>query len=89
MARVLILLFALITASVASAQVAAPVQKIVTPVDPLVMGTDDFTRLAEPALWQGLSVTRIEFRDDRAFWRLYRIVNTRKPTGPLDRKSVV
>ena len=47
------------------------------------MATDDFTRLADPALWDGLTVTRIEFRDDRTFWRLYRIDNQRKPHGPL------
>ncbi|MES2095766.1 MAG: hypothetical protein V4459_03330 [Pseudomonadota bacterium] len=60
-----------------------PQPAIVTPVDPLTMGTDDFTRLADPALWDGLAVTRIEFRDDRTFWRVYRIINTRKPNGPL------
>ena len=48
------------------------------------MGTDDFTRLADPALWDGLTVTRIEFRDDRAFWRLYRIDNAAQACdGPL------
>lgn len=81
MVRTLLLLLSLLAASAASAQ-AAP-QRIVTPVDPLTMGTDDFTRLADPALWDGLTVTRIEFRDDRAFWRLYRIDNARKPDGPL------
>ncbi len=81
MVRALIILLSLLTASAASAQVAP--QRIVTPVDPLAMGTDDFTRLADPALWDGLAVTRIEFRDDRAFWRLYRIDSARKPNGPL------
>ena len=77
-------LFAALLAPVASAQiVSAPIQKIVTPVDPMTMGTDDFTRLASPAVWDGLSVTRVEFREDRAFWRAYRIVNLRKPNGPL------
>jgi hypothetical protein len=61
----------------------APLQKIVTPVDPLVMATDDFLRLADPGLWRGLDVQRVEFRDDRAFWRLYRITNARRPDGPL------
>ncbi len=60
-----------------------PLQKIVTQVDPLVMASDDFLRLADPGLWRGLDVKRIEFRDDRAFWRLYRIANTRQPDGPL------
>jgi len=77
-------LVAALLAPAASAQVVpAPMQKIVTPVDPMVMGTDDFTRLASPAIWDGLSVSRIEFREDRAFWRLYRIVNLRHPGGPL------
>lgn len=81
MVRALIILLSLLAASAATAQVAP--QQIVTPVDPLTMGTDDFTRLADPGLWEGLTVTRIEFRDDRAFWRLYRIDNVRKPAGPL------
>jgi hypothetical protein len=81
MVKALLFLFGLLIAATASAQVAP--QRIVTPVDPLVMATDDFTRLADPALWDGLTVTRIEFRDDRAFWRLYRIDNLRKPDGPL------
>jgi len=77
-------LLAVAFATVAPAQiVSAPIQKIVTPVDPMTMGTDDFTRLANPAIWDGLSVTRIEFREDRAFWRAYRIVNLRNPNGPL------
>ncbi|MBS0478835.1 MAG: hypothetical protein JSR79_05995 [Proteobacteria bacterium] len=79
--RFMAILIGLLLATAASAQTAP--QRIVTPVDPLVMGTDDFTRLADPALWDGLTVTRIEFRDDRAFWRLYRIDNIRKPAGPL------
>ncbi|MDB5679160.1 hypothetical protein [Sphingomonas bacterium] len=82
MVRALAILFGLLMANAAAAQVAPP-QQIVTPVDPLTMGTDDFTRLADPALWDGLTVSRVEFRDDRAFWRLYRIDNRRKPTGPL------
>ena len=81
MVRALLILLSLLAATTASAR-SAP-QRIVTPVDPLTMGTDDFTRLADPALWDGLTVTRIEFRDDRAFWRLYRIDNVRKPHGPL------
>ena len=80
----LLVLITAFVAPVASAQVvSAPLQKIVTPVDPMTMGTDDFTRLANPAIWDGLSVNRIEFREDRAFWRLYRIVNLRHPDGPL------
>jgi hypothetical protein len=62
---------------------APPLQKIVTPVDPLAMATDDFLRLADPGMWHGLDVKRIEFRDDRTFWRLYRITNMHQPSGPL------
>jgi hypothetical protein len=77
------LVAALLAPAVSAQVVSAPLQKIVTPVDPMTMGTDDFTRLANPAIWDGLSVNRIEFREDRAFWRLYRIVNLRHPSGPL------
>lgn len=79
MVKALAILFALCTALPAPAQV----QKIVTPVDPLALASPDFRRLASPALWDGLSVSRIEFRDGRTFWRAYRIVNARKSTGPL------
>ena len=77
------LLTVLIAPAAAAQVVSAPLQKIVTPVDPMAIGTDDFTRLANPAIWDGLSVSRIEFREDRAFWRVYRIVNLRHPPGPL------
>lgn len=77
MLRALFILLSLCVAGAANAQ------SIVTPVDPLAMASDDFTRLATPALWNGLTVTRVEFRDDRTFWRLYRIVNRRRPAGPL------
>ena len=82
-AIVLGLVVALIAPAASAQIVSAPLQKIVTPVDPMTMATDDFTRLANPAIWDGLSVNRIEFREDRAFWRLYRIVNLRHPGGPL------
>ena len=82
MVRALAILFGVLIAPAASAQV-APLQRIVTPVDPLRMASDDFTRLTDPALWDGLTVTRSEFRDGRTFWRLYRIVNRRRPAGPL------
>lgn len=81
MVKALTILFGLLMAGAASAQSTIP-QTIVTPVDPRRMGTDDFTRLADPALWAGLTVTRVEFRDDRAFWRAYRIDNWRNPAGP-------
>ncbi|WP_375398301.1 hypothetical protein [uncultured Sphingomonas sp.] len=56
---------------------------IVTPVDPLTLASEDFVRLRIPGLWDGLTVSRIEFRDGRAFWRAYRIANARRPDGPL------
>ena len=58
------LVVALIAPAASAQIVSAPLQKIVTPVDPMVMATDDFTRLANPAIWEGLSVNRIEFRED-------------------------
>lgn len=70
----------------ASASASEPVilgTVLTSKVDPLRMETDDFLRLRDPAVWDGLSVERLEFREDRIFWRLYRIVNTRRPSGPL------
>ncbi|AQR72775.1 hypothetical protein [Sphingomonas sp. LM7] len=55
----------------------------VSRVDPLSVQDDDFARHRDPAEWKGLSVTRIEFREERAAWRLWRIANTRHPRGPL------
>lgn len=54
-----------------------------TPVDPLALADDDFARHRDPAEWRGLAVTRVEFREERGAWRLYRIANLRKPRGPL------
>ncbi|HEY0623128.1 hypothetical protein [Sphingomonas sp.] len=54
-----------------------------TPVDPLTLADDDFARHRDPAEWRGLSVSQIEFREERGAWRLFRIANTRKPRGPL------
>lgn len=56
---------------------------IVTPVDPLTVQDDDFERHRDPAEWRGLKVTRVEFRDERAEWRLWRIENVRHRAGPL------
>ncbi|MFL9842029.1 hypothetical protein ABS767_13725 [Sphingomonas sp. ST-64] len=52
-------------------------------VDPLTISDDDFARHRDPATWRGLAVTRIEFREERGAWRLFRIVNLKKPGGPL------
>ncbi|MEG3179888.1 hypothetical protein [Sphingomonas sp. LT1P40] len=54
-----------------------------TPVDPLAVQDDDFARHRDPATWRGLTVSRIEFREERGQWRLFRIANTAKPRGPL------
>lgn len=52
-------------------------------VDPLAVRDDDFARHRDPAEWRGLAVSRIEFREERAAWRLWRIANIRHPRGPL------
>ncbi|MDT8757646.1 hypothetical protein MZO42_02950 [Sphingomonas psychrotolerans] len=54
-----------------------------TRVDPLTVQDDDFARHRDPAEWHGLSVSRIEFREERAAWRLWRIANVRHHRGPL------
>lgn len=54
-----------------------------TPVDPLTVADDDFARHRDPAEWRGLSVSRVEFQEERGTWRLFRIANVRKPRGPL------
>lgn len=56
---------------------------LTTPVDPLTVQDDDFARHRSPAEWQGLTVERIEFKEERAAWRLWRIANLRQPGGPL------
>lgn len=55
----------------------------VTPVDPLTVQDDDFARHRDPAVWKGLTVSRIEFREERAAWRLWRIANPQQRRGPL------
>lgn len=52
-------------------------------IDPLTIDDDDFARHADPTSWRGLAVSRIEFREERAAWRLFRIANMGKPRGPL------
>ncbi|TGX56184.1 hypothetical protein E5A73_03565 [Sphingomonas gei] len=52
-------------------------------VDPLTVQDDDFARHRDPAEWKGLKVSRIEFREERAAWRLWRIANVRRRAGPL------
>lgn len=60
-----------------------PDRATVARVDPLTAQDDDFARHRDPAEWHGLRVDRIEFREERARWRLWRIANLRHPGGPL------
>jgi hypothetical protein len=60
-----------------------PDRATVTKVDPLTVEDDDFARHRDPAEWRGLAVSRVEFREERASWRLWRIANVRHRTGPL------
>lgn len=52
-------------------------------IDPLTIADDDFARHRDPAIWQGLSVTRLAIEEGRVSWRLFRIVNPARPVGPL------
>lgn len=52
-------------------------------VDPLSVQDDDFERHRDPAEWRGLRVSRIEFRAERAAWRMFRIDNIARRQGPL------
>jgi hypothetical protein len=56
---------------------------VVTRVDPLTVQDDDFDRHRDPATWRGLTVDRIDFSEERATWRLYRIADRSRPSGPL------
>lgn len=62
----------------------APGETIATvAIDPLTIDDDDFARDRDPALWRGLRVDRIGFRDGPIGWRLWRIVNVAHASGPL------
>ncbi|MES2095787.1 MAG: hypothetical protein V4459_03435 [Pseudomonadota bacterium] len=52
-------------------------------IDPTTIVDDDFRRNRAPDLWRNLSVQHLTFQDGRATWRLWRIVNTCNPNGPL------
>lgn len=64
---------------------AAPLPGLkVTRVDPLtITGDDDFARHPDAATWAGLTVSRIDFSEERATWRLYKIQDRARPRGPL------
>ena len=68
--------------TLASATVGDPAKRV-TRVDPLAVQDDDFARHRDLAEWKGLVVARIEFREERAAWRLWRIANARHSHGPL------
>lgn len=53
------------------------------PVDPLTVADADFARHRDPALWQGLAVTRIAVEEGPVSWRFFRIANLAHPDGPL------
>lgn len=71
--------FAWLLAGVAGA--ATPIAR--EPIDPLTIADADFARHREPALWQGLSVTRLAVEEGPVSWRLFRIANDVRPDGPL------
>ena len=52
-------------------------------VDPLTVQDDDLARHRDPAEWRGLEVSRIEFRNERAQWRFWRIASLKHPRGPV------
>lgn len=54
-----------------------------TPVDPLTVADDDFARHRDPALWQGLRVSRLAVEEGPVSWRFFRIANDARPNGPL------
>ncbi len=56
---------------------------VTTRVDPLAIDHNDFVRHRSIGTWRGLSVTRIDFTEERATWRLYRITDPKRPRGPL------
>lgn len=56
---------------------------VTTRIDPLAIDDDDFARHRDPATWRGLTVDRVDFAEERATWRLYRIADPKRPRGPL------
>ena len=54
-----------------------------TRIDPLTVQDDDFARHRDPAAWGGLTVEQLDFGEERATWRLWRISDPKRPRGPL------
>lgn len=52
-------------------------------VDPLSVDTADFARARDPEQWRGLTVERIGLIDGAIGWRLWRIANRTRLSGPL------
>ena len=52
-------------------------------IDPTQIADDDFSRHRDATTWAGLTVEQIDFREERATWRLFRIADPARPTGPL------
>lgn len=52
-------------------------------VDPMTIADDDFARHRDPATWRGLTIERVEFAEERATWRLWKITDPARPAGPL------
>lgn len=74
-------LLLLLCGLLSTAQASAPEGWVAT--DPLTIADDDFARNRDPDTWRDLSVERMVFTEGAATWRLWRIVNTAKPAGPL------
>ncbi|KAF0183841.1 MAG: hypothetical protein FD163_2035 [Hyphomonadaceae bacterium] len=52
-------------------------------VNPMTIDDDDFERTRDASIWRGLEVRRISFTENGAHWALWRVVNTKRPAGPL------
>lgn len=52
-------------------------------IDPLTVDDDDFARARDPGLWRDLRVERLGLREGGMGWRLWRIVNRARASGPL------
>lgn len=71
--------------SAPAAQPAPPAEPgiSVVRVDPATVDDADFARHRAERHWRGLTVELVTFREGPATWRLWRIVNRRRPDGPL------
>ncbi|MDH7973179.1 hypothetical protein QH494_13405 [Sphingomonas sp. AR_OL41] len=72
-------------ATPASGQTYVPrdIAPVIESIDPLTVADEDFARSRDPEAWEGLSVSRISFREGPVTWRLWRIANLRHRDGPL------